>query len=227
MSSKLRYIAVEGPIGVGKTALAERLARALSGRLVQEPVSENPFLERFYRDQAKYAFQTQTFFLFARYQQQLELCQQDLFSGTTVIDYLFAKDRIFAHLNLDKDELLLYTQIYDLLDKRLPTPDLTIYLQARPDVLKERIQRRNRPYERGINDDYLDALIQGYNKFFFHYTASPLLVVNTSSIDFVESASDFNQLLEKIKKTTSGVHHFIPLGSANMDRDAGRERNTR
>jgi deoxyadenosine/deoxycytidine kinase len=212
-ASHLHYIAVEGPIGVGKTALTQKLTEALKGRFVAEPVEENPFLERFYAHQNKYAFQTQICFLISRYQQQVQLNQQDLFSGVTVCDYLFAKDRIFAYLNLEEPELALYDQIYQLLDKRLATPDLVIYLQARPEILKERIRRRRRKFEQGIQEEYLEALIQGYNKFFFHYNLSPLLVVDTSAIDFVESEDDFNQLLEKIKSIKSGVQHYIPLGS--------------
>ena len=215
-SESPKYIAIEGPIGVGKTALAEKLSKALGARLVREPVIDNPFLERFYKDQAKFAFQTQIYFLMERYQQQMQLNQPDLFTkGITVGDYLFAKDRIFAYLNLDKDELVLYEQIYRLLDQRLVIPDLVIYLQASVEVLLERIRRRKRTYEWGIPEDYLEEVIQSYNKYFFHYNESPLLVVNTSKIDFVKSQADFNQLMEKIKSIKSGVEHFIPLGSAN------------
>jgi deoxyadenosine/deoxycytidine kinase len=217
---------VEGPIGVGKTVLAKRLAQALGGRLIAEPVDQNPFLKSFYQDQAKFAFQTQISFLIIRYQQQKDLCQQDLFCGVTVSDYLFAKDKIFAHLNLDEDELTLYNQIYQLLDKRLPTPDLVVYLQASPEVLRERIQRRKREFELGIRGEYLEALNQAYNRFFFHYNQSPLLVVNTSQIDFVESAVDFNHLLEKIKKVKSGCEYFNPLGSGKKDRDGKAQRHS-
>lgn len=207
---KPRYIAVEGPIGVGKSELASRLADAMGGRLMLEPVENNPFLEKFYDNRAKMAFQTQIFFLFERYQQQRDLLQQDLFSGFTVSDYLFAKDRVFAFLNLDQDELHLYEQIYALLDQQLPTPDLVIYLQAPTHVLKDRIRKRKRDFERGITDEYLENLITAYNRFFFNYSASPLLVVNTADIDFVARESDFNQLLEKIRHSKKGVEYFVP-----------------
>ncbi len=168
-----RHIAIEGPIGVGKTTLAQILAERTGGRLVLEQPEENPFLAGFYDERRKYAFQTQLFFLLSRYQQQQALLQQDLFSQSTIADYLFAKDRIFAALTLEPAELALYDQVYDLLGPRVVQPDLVVYLQARTEVLLSRIKRRGRDYERGIEPSYLDALANAYRDFFFHYEDTP------------------------------------------------------
>ncbi len=208
-----RYIAVEGPIGVGKSSLTELLAKELGGRTLKEEVEENPFLSKFYGDIKKHAFQTQLFFLLSRYQQQLELNQGELFSTSVVSDYLFAKDRIFAYLNLDENELGLYEQVYRLLDQQIPKPDLVIYLQASGDVLRERIIKRNNDYEQAIDDGYMVRLVDAYNKYFFYYTDTPLLVVNTSQIDFVENPADLSNLVKEIKSIKGGVQHYIPLGS--------------
>ncbi|MEK6540346.1 MAG: deoxynucleoside kinase, partial [Deltaproteobacteria bacterium] len=177
---KARYIALEGPIGVGKTSLTELLAREFQGRTLLEEVDSNPFLPNFYKDRKKYAFQTQLFFLLSRYRQQKELSQQELFNSAVVADYLFAKDKIFAYQNLDENELALYEQVYRLLDARVPKPDLVIYLQASTDVLIERIKKRNKDYEANIEEDYIEKLVDAYNRYFFYYTDTPLLVVNTS-----------------------------------------------
>ncbi len=209
----LQYIAIEGPIGVGKSSLAQLLAAEFNGRVLSEEVDENPFLAKFYEDSKKYSFQTQLFFLISRYQQQKEMFQQDLFSSTVVSDYLFAKDRIFAYLNLDEAELALYEQIFRLLDGTIPKPDLVVYLQASTEVLKERIKRRNKPYEMNIDDDYIEELVEAYNKYFFYYSDSPLLVVNTTDIDFMKSPADLSDLVEEIRSIKAGVHHYIPLGS--------------
>ena len=204
-----RYIAIEGPIGAGKTALATLLASRFGGRLVVEPVDENPFLAGFYEDRRKHAFQTQVFFLLSRFQQQQGLFQQDLFSQITVADYLFAKDRIFAALNLDANELALYEQIYALLGGRTVKPDLVIYLQARHDVLLQRIRRRGREFERRLEPSYLDSLARAYNDFFFHYDEAPLLVVNTSDIDLA-SASDADALVAVVRRHRKGTQHYNP-----------------
>lgn len=208
-----RYIAVEGPIGVGKSSLTDLLAKELGGRTLKEEVEENPFLSKFYGDIKKHAFQTQLFFLLSRYQQQLELNQGELFSTSIVSDYLFAKDRIFAYLNLDENELGLYEQVYRLLDQQIPKPDLVIYLQASGEVLRERIIKRNNDYEQAIDDGYMVRLVDAYNKYFFYYTDTPLLVVNTSQIDFVGNPADLSNLVKEIKSIKGGVQHYIPLGS--------------
>jgi len=208
-----RYIAVEGPIGVGKTSLAQMLASELGGGTFLEKTDDNPFLEKFYRDRKRYAFQTQIFFLLTRYQQQKDLSQLDLFQGMTVSDYLFDRDRIFAHTNLDKDELRLYDEIYTLLEARIVRPDLVILLQARPEILKERIRTRGMRYERDIPLEYLEEVTEAYRDYFFYYNESPLLVVDTTEIDFVQSRNDFEDLLREIKETRKGTWYYIPLGS--------------
>jgi deoxyadenosine/deoxycytidine kinase len=208
---KARYIALEGPIGVGKTTLAEFLANEFKGQTLLEEVNDNPFLDNFYKDRKKYAFQTQLFFLLSRYKQQKDLGQQELFNSTVVSDYLFAKDKIFAYLNLDENELALYEQIYRLLDARIPKPDLVIYLQARTEVLIERIRKRNKDYEKDIEEEYIESLVEAYNRYFFYYTDSPLLVVNTSDIDFVKFPDDLSNMVNEIKSIKGGVQHYVPV----------------
>ena len=208
-----RYIVVEGPIAVGKTSFAERLAEALGARLVLEEGEENPFLRKFYENPEKYAFATQIFFLLSRYRQQFELAQRDLFEQAVVADYFFAKDQIFARLNLDNDEYLLYQQIYRMLDPRAVRPDLVVYLEARGDVLSRRMRRRDRDYERRIAPAYLERVAEAYRQFFYHYGDSPLLVVQSSDIDFVERPSDFEALLKEIHAVKRGVQHYVPLSS--------------
>ena len=205
-----RYIVVEGVIGVGKTSLVNILAERFGGRKVLEVVEENPFLSSFYSDRDKYAFQTQLFFLLSRFRQQQELFQQDLFRKLTVSDYLFAKDRIFATLNLSEDELALYERVFEALGPRVTKPDLVIYLQARLDVLQTRIKKRGRDFERRIDPTYLERLTRAYNDFFFHYGDTPLLVVNTSDIDFVNNPEDLEGLLGMIRKTRRGTQHYVP-----------------
>jgi deoxyadenosine/deoxycytidine kinase len=210
---KAKYIVVEGPIGVGKTSLARILAAEFQARIVFEHVEDNPFLPKFYKARETYAFQNQTFFLLNRYHQQLELCQQDLFNQNTVADYLFAKDNIFAALTLSSEELKLYQQIYDLLTARVPKPDLVVYLQARPEVLYKRVKKRDKSYERGVTFEYLAEVAQAYNRFFFNYNETPLLVVNTSDIDFVASSKHLADLIKEINSMGPGTQHYIPLGS--------------
>lgn len=207
---KARYIALEGPIGVGKTSLTQLLAEEFKGRALLEEVEGNPFLGSFYKDRQKHAFQTQLFFLLSRYKQQKDLGQQELFNSTIVADYLFAKDKIFAYLNLDENELALYEQIYRLLDARIPKPDLVIYLQANTEVLIERIKKRDKAYEKDIKEDYIEKLVDSYNRYFFYYTDTPLLVVNTSDIDFVDSPDDLANVISEIRSIKGGVHHYIP-----------------
>ena len=208
-----RYLAIEGPIGVGKTTLAQILAERLGAKLVLEPVEENPFLPQFYDDARKYAFQTQLFFLLSRFQQQSTLTQGDLFRRGIVSDYLFAKDRIFAALTLDPNELALYERLYGALGPRVVKPDLVIYLQARTEVLLQRIKRRGRSYERQIDPHYVESLATAYNDFFFHYEETPLLVVNTSDIDIVESAEDVEALATVIRRHRKGTQHYLPGAS--------------
>ena len=207
-----RYIAIEGPIGVGKTSLANLITRQYSARRILEVVEENPFLSSFYGDRAKYAFQTQMFFLLSRFRQQQDLAQQDLFSSVTVSDYLFAKDRIFACLTLDQNEMALYDRVFDALGPRVVKPDLVIYLQARIDVLLARIKKRGREFERKFDPGYLEDLVKAYNDFFFHYSDTPLLVINTSDIDFVNNEMDLENLVTMIQKMKKGTQHYIPLG---------------
>ena len=208
-----RYIVIEGPIGVGKTSLARLLAKEFNARCIFEKPDENPFLPYFYQDRKKYAFQTQIFFLLNRFQQQKEIAQLDLFNQITLCDYLFAKDRIFASLNLDNHELALYDQIFQLLNVQIPSPDLVIFLQAKPEVLLHRIKSRSVSYEKEIDLEYLKMLIEGYNYYFFHYDRAPLLVVDTSEIDFVNRKEDLDQLVREIKQMKKGTWYFIPLRS--------------
>ena len=208
-----RYIAVEGPIGVGKTVLAQILAERLGGRLILDAVEENPFLADFNADKRKHAFQAQLFFLLSRFQQQQALFQQDLFSQSTVSDYLFAKDRIFAAHALAPTELGLYHRLYELLGPRVVKPDLVIYLQARHEVLLQRIRRRARDFERHVDPAWIESLARSYNDFFFHYDETPLLVVNASDIDLEGSPDDVEALLGVIRRHRKGTQHYVPLGT--------------
>lgn len=208
-----RYIVVEGPIGVGKTSMVQLLGEEFGSRVILEKASENPFLSGFYANPAAFAFQTQMFFLLSRYQQQRDLLQQDLFSQNIICDYLFAKDRIFASVNLDDDELALYQQIYALLDQRIPKPDLVIYLQSPTDVLQQRIRMRGRSYERGISREYIEAINEAYNRYFFSYNDTPLLVINTAEVDFIRRPEDFQDLVREIQRMRKGVQFYVPLGS--------------
>jgi len=208
-----RYIVVEGPIGVGKTSLSNILGERFSARRIFEIVEENPFLANFYADRQKYAFQTQLFFLLSRFKQQQDLFQQDLFNSVTVSDYLFAKDRIFACLTLDNHELGLYDRVFEALTPRVTRPDLVIYLQARLDVLLYRIKKRGREFERQFDAGYLEDLVHAYNDFFSRYTETPLLVVDTSDIDFVHNEGDLKGLMGAIDRARQGTQHYLPMGS--------------
>lgn len=210
-----RYIVVEGPIGVGKTSLVNAIAGRYSARTCFEIVEENPFLSAFYDDRAKYAFQTQLFFLLSRYKQQQELFQPDLFQQVTVSDYFFAKDRIFAHLTLSSHELALYERVYDALAPRVLKPDLVIYLQARMDVLLGRIAKRGREFERQFDAAYLEQVCRAYNDHFGHYTETPLLVLNTSEFDYVGNPGDLEHVLELIDQHTEGIKHLTLSSTAS------------
>lgn len=211
--SSSRYIAIEGPIGVGKTALARRLAESLSAHLVLEEVEENPFLERFYRDGRTAALPAQMFFLFARARQIEQLRQSDLFTSVQISDYLFTRDRLFAELNLDAEELKLYDQIVDNLAVDAPVPDLVIYLQASVDAIMNRLARRNSRYDRYVDRNYVEKLTDAYARFFHSYDEGPLLIVNASQIDPVNNAADYEQLFQQIERTTGGRHFFNPVAA--------------
>jgi deoxyadenosine/deoxycytidine kinase len=204
------YIAVEGPIGVGKTTLARLLAREINARLVLEDAENNPFLSRFYQEPEKYALSVQLYFLLSRYNQQRELLQQELFSEATVADYLFAKDRIFASLNLAPDELTLYERVYGLLDQQTRKPDLVVYVRAGVEVLAERLRRRNRDFERYISYEYLDRVSSAYRDFFFYYDDAPLLVIDTTEIDFVRNSDDLDELIREIDRAGPGAQYYVP-----------------
>ena len=204
-----RYLAVEGPIGVGKSSLAEILAESLGARLVREDPGGNPFLASFYRDPRRYALSAQLFFLLQRYGQQADLAQGHLFErGGLVADYLFAKDRLFATLTLSVDELALYDRVYQALRPRVVAPDLVVYLQARAEVLMARVEKRGRPEEKPIRREYMREVAKAYSEFFFGYNDGPLLIVDASEIDFVGNAEDRAALLEVISQTRAGVNHW-------------------
>jgi deoxyguanosine kinase len=205
-----RYIVVEGVIGVGKTSLTKLLATRVGARLNLEVVEENPFLSKFYGNRVAYAFQTQIFFLLSRFRQQQKLFQDDLFSSVLVSDYLFAKDRIFANLNLSDDELALYNQLAGILEQRVRRPDLVVYLQARTEVLMQRIHWRGRTFEQDMDGNYLEALGGAYSYFFHHYKDTPLLVVNTDNLDFVNVPGDFDLLYEQLAEEFTGTRYFAP-----------------
>jgi len=213
-ASSSRYIVVEGPIGVGKTNLARKLATSLSADLVLEEVYENPFLERFYRDGQSAALPAQMFFLFSRARQIEDLRQSDMFASVRVSDYLFSKDQLFADLNLSADELALYNQVVASLHIEAPVPDLVIYLQASVDSLLERIARRGVSIERAIDRRYLENLTDAYARFFHAYVEGPLLIVNASQIDPINNPSDYELLFQQIEKTTGGRHFFNPAAAA-------------
>jgi deoxyadenosine/deoxycytidine kinase len=204
----LRHVVIEGPIGVGKTSLARKLAARFSARLVLEQANENPFLERFYRDSARYALPTQIFFLFQRVQQLRDLAQQDLFDALVVGDFLLDKDALFARLNLAPDELKLYEQIHAHLSPQAPTPDLVIYLQAQPETLIERVGRRALAVEAGITEAYLRALNDAYVRFFHDYDSAPLLVVNTEHLNPADRGTDFDLLLTRIERMRGRREYF-------------------
>jgi deoxyadenosine/deoxycytidine kinase len=205
------YIVVEGPIGVGKTSLATRLAGEFSAEMLFEQPKDNPFLEKFYQSREKYALATQLHFLFQRSKQIQTLTQRDLFHSACVGDFLLEKDRLFARLNLDDDELSLYEQVYENLSPELPRPNLVIYLQAPVPVLMKRIRKRGIDSEQSIDEDYLEALCSAYTSFFHAYKESPLLVVNAEHINYVDREEDYQTLLDHILKIKSGRHFFNPL----------------
>jgi deoxyadenosine/deoxycytidine kinase len=205
-----RYIVVEGPIGVGKTTLARRLAESFGSELLLEGADHNPFLERFYRNPREAALSTQLHFLLQRAEQLRALAQSDLFNPVWVADFLMDKDRLFAEVNLDADELALYRQVYEHLVLEPPRPDLVVYLQAPVKVLRERIEKRGITYERGMDPVYLQRLADAYTRFFHDYDDAPLLIVNATDINFAENDADYEALLAEIRRTHSGRHFFNP-----------------
>ncbi len=205
-----QFIVVEGPIGVGKTTLARRLAESFGSDLLLEGAEENPFLERFYQDPRSAALQTQLFFLFQRAQQLKALRQGDMFQPVRVADYIMEKDRLFAELTLDEEEFKLYAQVYAHVTLDAPRPDLVIYLQAPVEVLRRRIIERGRGYERNMDAEYLHRLSESYMQFFHHYSEAPLLIVNATEIDFAHNLQDYEMLLEQVRKIRSGRHYFNP-----------------
>jgi deoxyadenosine/deoxycytidine kinase len=207
---RLQYIAIEGVIGAGKTSLATRMAEKFGGRLLLELHEENPFLPDFYRDPRHFAFSTQMFFLLSRYRQQQEIPQRDLFQQLLLADYIFAKDRIFASLTLEERELSLYDKVAKLLERDIPPPDLVVYLQSSTERLMANIRRRNRSYEKPMTEEYIRNLNEAYNRFFFSYTATPLLVINATAIDFVHNQQDFDDLVAQLSRPISGVQYYSP-----------------
>ena len=206
-----RHVVVEGPIGVGKTTLARRLAASHGADLVLEQPEQNPFLERFYREPRANAFPAQLFFLFQRSRQLEQLKQQDLFAPVRIADFLFDKDRLFARLTLDDAEYSLYQQVYERLAIDSPVPDLVVYLQAPVDVLEARIARRKAPFEQGLERAYLERVVDAYASFFHHYDAAPLLIVNAAEADFASNEADYAQLQQAIAKPRRGRHYFNPF----------------
>lgn len=204
-----KYISIEGPIGAGKSSLAHILGTKMHAKLILDPV--NPFLENFYKDMEKYAFQTQLFFLLSRFAQQKDISQQDLFHSNVICDYLFFKDRIFASITLDENEFILYEKVYSLLKANIVLPDLVIYLQTDAEALFERMRSKKGPFDSLISIDYLNELVKAYNYFFFHYNQTPLLVVNTKKLDFLNSQEDTDKLIKEINQLKSGTNYFVPF----------------
>ena len=207
------HIAVEGTIGVGKTSLAGILGDRLEAKLILEEFEENPFLVEFYKDSDRFAFQTQLFFLLSRYRQQQQLQQTDLFTKTLISDYMFVKDRLFAALNLDDKEMSLYNTVARILEKNVASPDMVIFLQSDTDRLMQNIKLRGREYEKLIDGKYIDALNQMYNEYFFRYDDSPLLIINTNDIDFVNNKDDLEEIIEFIRTPGEGTRYFNPIKS--------------
>lgn len=206
------YLAIDGPIGVGKTTLVEMLTRRFEGVQVLED-AENPFLDKFYKDRPGAAFQTQLYYLLSRFKQQQEIVQRELFRRLVVADYPFQKDRIFAYLNLSDDELLIYDKLYSLLEPQVPTPDVVLYLVADVDTCMARIRKRARSYERRLAEDYLAELIDAYNHYYHHYRLSPVLVVDTKNLNFPHRPDDFEELIHQLRKPIKGTQYYVSLGS--------------
>lgn len=216
INPNIKYIAIEGVIGAGKTSLAKKIKDELNAQLILEQFETNPFLEKFYIDRKRYAFQTQMFFLVNRYKQQQDLKQENLFTEFFVADYIFEKDKIFAYLNLNGEELKLYESIFPLLLKNLRQPDLVVYLQSSVDRLMYNIKKRSRQIESNISKNYIEELSEAYNHFFFHYSTTPLLIVNTTELDFVNSKKDFDELFKVIFREDRGIIEYFQPEVKNL-----------
>jgi deoxyadenosine/deoxycytidine kinase len=216
-SSDIKFIAVEGVIGAGKTALAKKLKDRLNAELILEQFNANPFLEKFYSERKRYAFQTQMFFLINRYKQQETLNQENLFTDYYICDYIFEKDKIFAYLNLNGDELKLYETVFPLLSKNLRKPDLVVFLQSSVDRLMYNIKKRGRRIERNITKSYIEELSEAYNHFFFRYAETPLLIVNSTDIDFVRSGDDFDELFKQMFREDRGIKEYFKPETKNLN----------
>ena len=206
----LYYVAIEGSIGVGKTRLAKLISEHLGAKLVLEEFEDNPFLADFYEDPERHAFQTQLWFLLQRYQQQQDLRQIDIFQNLVITDYMFVKDRLFASLNLSEKEMSLYDTVANMMERNVIRPDLVIFLQADTEKLMLNISRRGRDYEKNISEDYIDALNQVYNEYFFRYQDTPLVIINTNNIDFVNNKNDLDEVINYIRKPAKGTKFFNP-----------------
>jgi deoxyguanosine kinase len=212
-----KLIAVEGPIGVGKTSLVKSLSEVFTARAILEQPSGNPFLKNFYQDRKRYAFQTQIFFLVSRFQQLSEITSRELFKQVTICDYVFQKDLLFAKLNLDEDDFAIYFKVYRELVDRIRLPDLVVYLRANTDVLLKRIRNRNADFEKNFPGEYLEELVKSYDDFFFNYRETPLLVVNTTNIDFVKNPEDLNMLVKEIATARGGIKHYNPISAKQFE----------
>lgn len=221
-SQPIRYIAVEGPIGVGKSTLADMLARHFRARLILERYEENPFLQSFYDDRRRMAFQTQLFFLLSRYHQQQELIHSDLFYESCVSDYLFAKDRIFAEVNLSRDELKLYEEVQSALDKTVPTPDVVIYLQGSVSLLQQNVKKRGRNFEKNLTREYLEQIVSAYNDFFFHYRDTRLVVASCDDFDFLRRPEHFQRLVSTILRSPYPPIEYLSTGEPFFELSADR-----
>ena len=209
----LNYIAIEGPIGVGKTSLAKLLSKRLSAKLILEKFEDNPFLSEFYDDPTRFAFQTQLFFLLQRYHQQQDIRQVDMFHNLLISDYMFIKDRLFASLNLDDKEMNLYDSIANMMERNVINPDLIIYLQADTATLMKNIDKRGRNFESNISYEYINELNEIYTEYFFRYNDTPLVIINTNNIDFGHNPDDLDQVIQYIKQPVSGTKFFNPSSS--------------
>lgn len=215
--NETKYIAIEGVIGAGKTSLAKKISSKLDAELILEQFEVNPFLEKFYSDRKRFAFQTQMFFLINRYKQQEQLGQENLFTEFIVSDYVFDKDRIFAYLNLNGEELKLYESIFPLLSRSLRKPDLVVFLQSGVDRLMYNIKRRSRKIEKNLTRSYIEELSEAYTHFFFRYTATPLLIVNSTELDFVNNEQDFGELFKQIFRKDRGVKEYFKPESKRLE----------